>query len=203
MSAAIHSSRAQRRALPQVPQGILRLVSRRSDAKKRPRIFYASVTAAVAVTIILGQIVLSVIVSSGAYEISTLQKEQKELSRTFTEVSQTLDQVSSPQHVAASAERLGMVSTNSPAYLQLSDNKILGQPRAATSSGALMGGVNGSLVQNILLTDISAGSVPAAAAAARAAGNIPTTGVAAVSATGATVALPGAPSQTIPTPQTR
>lgn len=203
MSAAAKTVRAPRRAIPQVPSQILRLVSGRVSSKRRPRVFYAIITAGVAVTIILGQIVLSVMVSSGAYEIETLTEQHKELSRTYVEVSQSLDQVSSPQHVAASAEGLGMVSTNSPAYLQLSDSKILGQPRAATASGALMGGVNGSLVQNILLKDIAAGSVPAAAAAARAAGNLPTTGVAATTVAGPAVALPGASAQTIPTPQTR
>jgi hypothetical protein len=95
------------------------------------------------------------------------------------------------------------VSSNAPAYLQLSTNKVLGQPRAASGSGALLSGANASLVQNILLTDIPAGAVPAAAAAARAAGNSPTTGVAAGGTMGAVVTLPGASSQTIPTPQTR
>jgi hypothetical protein len=186
-----------------MPQRFIRLVASRTGGKTRPRVFYATVTVAVVMAIIVGQIVLSVMVSSGAYEISSLQEQHKDLSRNYAAVSQTLAQVSSAQHVAASAENLGMVSSNAPAYLQLSTNKVLGQPRAATGSGALLSGANASLVQNILLTDIPAGAVPAAAAAARAAGKSPITGVAAGATSGAVVALPGASSQTIPTPQTR
>jgi cell division protein FtsL len=203
MSAAASRVRATRRAMPQVPSQFLRLVSGRVSGKPRPRVFYATVTVGVALAIIVAQIVLSVTISSGAYEVATLQRENKELSRTFTQVSQTLAEVSSPQHVAAAAEGLGMVSSASPAYLHLSDSRVLGQPRAATRSGALLSGADGSLVQNILLTDIAAGTVPAAAAAARAAGNIPTTGVAAAGGATAAIPLPGVSSQTIPAPQTR
>lgn len=203
MSAVVNTVRRQTRALPEVPQRFMRLVASRTGGKTRPRIFYATVTIIVVLAIIIGQIVLSVMVSSGAYEISSLQDEHKDLSRNYAAVSQTLAQVSSPQHVAASAENLGMVSSNAPAYLQLSTNKVLGHPRAASGSGALLSGANASLVQNILLTDIPAGAVPAAAAAARAAGKSLTTGVAAAGTTGAAVTLPGASSQTIPTPQTR
>lgn len=203
MSAVMNTVRRQGRALPAAPQRFIRLVASRTGGKVRPRIFYATVTVAVVMAIIVGQIVLSVMVSSGAYEISTLQNEHKDLSRNYAAVSQTLAQVSSPQHVAAAAEGLGMVSSNAPAYLQLSTNKVLGQPRAASGSGALLSGANASLVQNILLTDIPAGAVPAAAAAARAAGKSLTTGVGTATGTAAAVTLPGASSQSLPTPQTR
>jgi len=199
MSALIDTVRGPARPLRQEPSRILRLVGR-SSAKPRPRVFYAIVTVAVVIGIIVSQILLSVAVSAGAYEISDLKAQQKDLSRTYTQVSQNLAEASSPQHVAASAEALGMVTSNTTAYLRLSNSRILGQAHAASRSGALLRGANGSLVQNILLTDIPAGSVPAAS---RAAGNIPTVGVAAGTSAGTNVALPGASSQTIPTPQTR
>lgn len=203
MSAVINRVNSRTRSMPQIPASLLRLVAPSAGTKRRPRVFYATVTVSVVVAIIVAQILLSVAMSSGAYEIERLQAENKNLSRTFADVSQTLAQVSSPQHVAAQAENLGMVTSNSPAYLQLSKNSILGQPRAATNSGALLNGDNASLVQNILLTDIPAGAVPAAAAAARSAVKIPTAGVAATSPVAPAVTLPGASSQTLPTPQTR
>ena len=200
MSAVINTIPSQGQPLRQAPARLLRLVNR-SSAKPRPRIFYAIVTVAVVIGIILSQILLSVAVSAGAYEISDLKAQQKDLSRTYTQVSQNLAEVSSPQHVAASAEALGMVTSNTTAYLRLSTSKVAGQARPATASGALLRGANGSLVQNILLTDIPAGAVPAAAS--RSAVNIPGVGVAAGTGAGSNVALPGASSQTIPTPQTR
>lgn len=203
MSAVLNNVRRQGRALPQAQQRLINLVASRTRGKTRPRVFYATVTVGVIMAIIVSQIVVSVLVSSGAYEVSSLQEEHKDLSRNYASVSQALAQVSSAQHVAAMAEGLGMVSSNAPAYLKLSTNQVLGQPRAASGSGALMTGSNASLVQNILLTDIPAGAVPAAAAAARAAGKSLATGVAAQSAAGTALTLPGASSQTIPTPQTR
>ncbi len=200
MSAIINQVRVQGRALPQIPQRLRSLVGAPTKAKRRPRIFYAAVTVGVVVGIIVGQIVLSVMVSSGAYDIQNLQQQNKDLSRTFADSSQKLDAASAPQHVAALAEGLGMVTSNSPAYLQLSDSKVLGQPHPATGNGKLLSGAHASLVQNILLTDIPAGAAPAAA---KAAGNIPAAGVAAAPAAGADVALAGAASQTLPTPQTR
>jgi hypothetical protein len=199
MSALINNARGQARALLPEQSGILRVVGSAS-AKPRPRVFYAIVTVAVVIGIIISQILLSVAVSAGAYEISDLKGQQKDLSRTYTQVSQNLAEASSPQHLAASAEALGMVTSNTTAYLRLSNSKILGQAHPASRSGALLRGANGSLVQNILLTDIPAGSVPAAS---RASGNIQTVGVAAGTPAGTNVALPGASAQTIPTPQTR
>jgi hypothetical protein len=200
MSAILNSARTSGRALGSAPARILGLASRRVT-KPRPRIFYAIVTVSVVLAIIVCQILLSVAVSSGAYEINELKVAHKDLSRTYTQVSQNLAEVSSPQHVAASAEALGMVTSNTTAYLRLSSSKVLGQAHAATRSGALLGGSNASLVQNILLTDIPAGAIPAAAA--KAAVNIPTVGVAAGTGAASNVTLPGVSSQKIPTPQTR
>ena len=139
---------------PTRSQAWLRPLQAKPGAKRRPRVFYATVTVAVVAAIILAQIVLSVAVSSGAYEIATLQKSTKELSRTYTSKSQELAQISSPQHVAARAESFGMVSSNSPAYLRLSDGKILGAPHPASGSGALLRGAHASLVQNLSLIHI-------------------------------------------------
>jgi hypothetical protein len=200
MSAIINQVRVQGRALPQIQQRLRGLVGTSPTAKRRPRILYAAAMVGVVVAIIVGQIVLSVSVSSGAYEIQNLQQQNKELSRTFADSSQKLDSASAPQHVAALAEGLGMVTSNSPAYLKLSDSSVLGQPHPATGNGKLLSGAHASLVQNILLTDIPAGAAPAAA---KAAGNIPANGVAATAAAGADVALAGAPSASLPTPTTR
>jgi hypothetical protein len=200
MSAIMNQVRAQGRALPQIQQRLRGLVGTPTKAKRRPRIFYAAVMVGVVAVIIVGQIVLSVAVSSGAYDIQALQQENKELSRTYADSSQKLAAASAPQHVAALAEGLGMVTSNSPAYIRLSNSRVMGQPHPATGSGKLLSGAHASLVQNILLTDIPAGAVPAAA---QLAGNIPGAGVAATGASTAAVALPGDASASLPTPQTR
>lgn len=144
-----------------------RVVTTRAQRQARPRVFYAVVTMSVIFGIIVAQLLLSVAVSSGAYEISGLLAQNRELDRTHQSVSQDLDRLASPQNLAANAEALGMVSNNTPVYLRLSDGAVLGSPVAASSDAGVTGG--GALVANALLTNVPLVTTVAAAAAAAAA----------------------------------
>jgi hypothetical protein len=115
-------------------------------------VFYAIVTVAVIFGIIVAQLLLSVAVSSGAYEISGLQSQNRELSRTQQSMNQDLDRLASPQNLAANAEALGMVNNNTPVYLRLSDGAVLGSPEAAAAGAGVTGG--GTLVANSLLNGV-------------------------------------------------
>ncbi|MFO7690177.1 MAG: hypothetical protein R6W83_06430 [Cryobacterium sp.] len=119
--------------------------------RTRPRIAYALVATTGVVAIVVAQLLLSVGISQGAYEVSTLQSDQVELGRTTESVSEDLVRVSSPQSLAANAESLGMVSNSSPVYLRLSDGAVLGAPASATGSQAGAA----SLVPNALLSDVA------------------------------------------------
>ena len=116
----------------------------------RPRVVYALSAVACVGAVIVAQLLLSVGISQGAYEISALRASQVELGRTADSVSEDLIRVSSPQSLAANAEALGMVSNSTPAYLQLSDGAVLGAPTSA--SGGAAGAA--SLVPNALLTGV-------------------------------------------------
>ncbi|WP_051973134.1 hypothetical protein [Cryobacterium sp. MLB-32] len=127
----------------------------------RPRIFYAFTAIAGIGAIIVAQLLLSIGISQGAYEISTLTSSQAELTRTTASVNADLVRVSSPQSLAANAEALGMVSNSNPVYLRLSDGAVLGAPSSA--SGSQSG--SASLVPNALLGDsIVLSKAPAGAA---------------------------------------
>lgn len=127
----------------------LSLVAPAPQHRTRPRVAYAFVATAGVAAIVVAQLLLSVGISQGAYELSTLQSDQVELGRTTESVSEDLVRVSSPQSLAANAESLGMVSNSSPVYLRLSDGAVLGAPASATGSQAGAA----SLVPNSLLTD--------------------------------------------------
>jgi len=120
------------------------------SAHKRPRVVYALSAVACVGAVIVAQLLLSVGISQGAYEISALRASQVELGRTASSVSEDLIRVSSPQSLAANAEALGMVSNSSPAYLRLSDGAVLGAPSSA--SGSQAGAA--SLVPNALLAGV-------------------------------------------------
>lgn len=130
------------------PRRGFRLVSPTPSRRARPRIFYALTAVAGMAAIIVAQLLLSVGITQGAYEISSLQSSQSELGRTAASVSEDLVRVSSPQSLAANAEGLGMVSNSNPVYLRLSDGAVLGAP--ASASGSRAGAA--SLVPNALLT---------------------------------------------------
>ena len=125
-----------------------RIVAPAPSHPARPRIFYALTAVAGIAAIIVAQLLLSVGISQGAYEISSLQSNQSQLGRTAASVSEDLARVSSPQSLAANAEGLGMVSNSNPVYLRLSDGAVLGAPASASGSQA---GAS-SLVPNALLT---------------------------------------------------
>ncbi|MBB5640874.1 hypothetical protein [Cryobacterium roopkundense] len=166
------------------------------DARRRPRprIFYAFTAIAGVGAIIVAQLLLSVGISQGAYEISTLQSNQSELTRTTASVNEDLVRVSSPQSLAANAEALGMVSNSNPVYLRLSDGAVLGAPSSASGSQA----GSASLVPNALLGDnIVLSQVPAGAAGTGvAAGAIAPESAPVVAVTSAPVVPAGLPSPT-------
>lgn len=122
----------------------------RPSAHKRPRVVYALSAVGSVGAIIVAQLLLSVGISQGAYEISALRASQVELGRTADSVSEDLIRVSSPQSLAANAEALGMVTNSTSAYLRLSDGAVLGAPSSATGSQAGAA----SLVPNALLAGV-------------------------------------------------
>ncbi|TFD91655.1 hypothetical protein E3T61_08045 [Cryobacterium lactosi] len=147
---------------------------------KRPRVVYALSAVACVGAIVIAQLLLSVGISQGAYEISALRASQVELGRTADSVSEDLIRVSSPQSLAANAEALGMVSNSTPAYLRLSDGAVLGAPTSA--SGSQAGAA--SLVPNSLLTGVPlVTQVPAGGQGASVASGAPAAGTAPVAVT--------------------
>ncbi|MGY4856661.1 hypothetical protein [Cryobacterium sp. AP23] len=155
----------------------------------RPRVVYALSAVACVGAVVVAQLLLSVGISQGAYEISALRASQVELGRTADSVSEDLIRVSSPQSLAANAEALGMVSNSTPAYLRLSDGAVLGAPASATGSevGAASLVPNSLLAGVPLVTEQAAGGTGASVVAAA-----PTTAASTAAATGTSTATAGA-----------
>jgi cell division protein FtsB len=128
------------------------VVSTRAQRRARPRIVYALVGVLGLFGIFIAQLLLSISAANGAYSITKLQNEQKELLRTEQSLTESIETLKSPQNLAANAEALGMVSNAAPAYLRLSDGAVLG---TATAAGAGQGVLAGqSLVGNELLVGV-------------------------------------------------
>jgi hypothetical protein len=162
--------------------------------RPRPKLAYAVVAIGGVLAMVVAQLLLSVGLSHGAYEISALQQQQTTLGWQQQSASDDLLQVSSPQFIAANAQALGMVINGTPAYLRLSDGAVVGVPAAAMEATEVPVGPS-TLVGNALLNGVPLVTVPGASVDPDATG----TGVANPAEPVAPLSLENG----IPAPQTR
>lgn len=90
------------------------------------------------VTIGLGllvQLLVSMLLAEGAYKLADLKREHRALQTEVQIISQEVDSLASPQYLADSANRLGMVVDPSPVFLDLKLGKVYGDPSAAAKGG--------------------------------------------------------------------
>ncbi|MDN4615628.1 hypothetical protein P5G50_14350 [Leifsonia sp. F6_8S_P_1B] len=139
---------------PEERRSHLEVVPTRAQRRARPRALYAVVAVASLLTIVVAQLLLSIGISQGAYQLDTLQQKQTTLQRSVQAASEDLTRISSPQNLAANANALGMVSNSNPAYLRLSDGAVLGAPIAADGAAGTVTGGQGNLVPNSLLAGV-------------------------------------------------
>lgn len=99
--------------------------------------------------IIITQILLSVSTASGAYEIANLKQENKDLSLELQNLKQQTTYLDSPQFLSDKAEKIGMVMSDSPAFLRLSDGAVIGTPTPASPENSITL-KSGNLVPNAL-----------------------------------------------------
>jgi hypothetical protein len=190
----------------------IEIVSTRAQRRARPRAVYAVVAVVGLFVLFMAQLLLSIVVSDGAYRIAALQTSQRDLGREQQALSEQLDMLSSPQNLATQAESLGMVLSNTnPVFLRLADGAILGTATAADAGESVITGSAGSLVPNSLLGGVPlVTATPAVdpAAAAEAVAAATATPAAGQAAAGAPATPPTAGSvasnpTTLPSPVTR
>ena len=143
------SAPAPRRAPAPKPERRLRPAPE-PGGRAKPRLAYAIIALGGVAVIVVVQLLLSIAVAQGAYEIDSYQVQQATLAREEQKLSEDLDRVESPQFLAANAEALGMVPNANPVYLRLSDSAVLGQPTAATRGAA----ASAPLVPNALISGV-------------------------------------------------
>lgn len=133
----------------------IEIVSSRDQRRARPRLVAAIVTVGGLFAILAAQLLLTIATSEGAYEIAALQTTASELARDEQVLTEQLQVLDAPQHLAAEAQGMGMVASSSAAYLQLADGAVLGVPAAASAASALRTAADGTaLIPNTLLTAV-------------------------------------------------
>ena len=97
------------------------------------------VFAAVCMTLLcaglFGLLMLNTAMAEGSFTLHNLQSTSGELADTQDALTQAIDAQRSPANLAARATRLGMVPSDSAAFLRLSDGKVLGVAKPAAKDG--------------------------------------------------------------------
>jgi hypothetical protein len=178
----------------------IEIVTSRSQRRARPRLVYALVAVAGLFLILMAQLLLSIVLSKGAYEISSLQVAQTNLTRDQQTVTEQLNVLGSPQSLSAKAAALGMVQNNvSTTYLRLSDGAVIGTPAAAAAGAP---GDNALIANALIGTPVDPGAptppgtpgAPTTPTSGTPTSGAPTTGT----TTGSVPSIPGA----LPAPNT-
>jgi hypothetical protein len=153
-----------RRERVDAPRRHLEIAPTRAQRRARPRLIHAVVTVAGIGAVLLGQLLLSIVVADGAYQISALQSQQRDLMREQEALTEALELRSSTQNLIANAEQMGMVASGNPVFLDLITGAVSG---AATAAGGSLTGGQGNLIGNSLLdgsTILDAAALAAAGA---------------------------------------
>lgn len=185
------------------PAPYIEIAPSREQRRARPKLAYALIVVGGLFAVLVSQLLLSIALADGAYDIAALQGQQKELNRDEQIFTEQLDVLNSPQNLAARAQSLGMVSNDRAVYLNLATGAVMGVPAAASVSAAGVASVGGSiLVPNSLLTEVPdmGAQVAIAASVGDAAAESPNGG--ASSTLGAEQSVPSYPDG-IPAPVTR
>jgi outer membrane murein-binding lipoprotein Lpp len=86
---------------------------------------------------VAGLLAFNTSMQQASFEVTALQSQADSLAGRQQSLSMDLERLRDPQRLARVAKRLGMVPPPNPAFVRLSDGKILGQPLAATPLDAM------------------------------------------------------------------
>ena len=110
----------------------------RRDAKRaRPKAHYAFIVMFGIAAVLGGQLLMSIMLAQGAYEISALKSELREATRTAESLGEDIALLSSPQYLASNATSLGMVPSKQVAFMRLSDGTVAGSLAVAGNNNAI------------------------------------------------------------------
>jgi hypothetical protein len=86
---------------------------------------------------VIGLLMFNTSMQQAAFTATTMEQQAATLDAREQALRMELDVLRDPQRVALKAQQLGMVIPASPAFLRLSDGKVLGTPAAATPEGGV------------------------------------------------------------------
>jgi hypothetical protein len=118
------------RAAPRKTAALRLVPQRHSSAAKAP---FVVVVVALLVGGLLGLLLLNTLVAQDSFALHDLGKQAKALEQQEQDLARQVQALQAPGELASRATALGMVPGGPPAFLRLSDGKVLGQPTAGVA----------------------------------------------------------------------
>jgi len=132
---AIAYPRREVNPAPRTEARRLRLVRPvRSRARKAPFVVVVMVMLSIG---LVGLIVMSTVLQAQSFEAASLNREANALQVQQQSLTRDVEKLLSPANVARRALVFGMVPNTNPAFLRLSDGKVLGKPQPAARGSNL------------------------------------------------------------------
>lgn len=128
-----------------------------------------------ALSIAFANLILHILTSGSVYELSSIQRESRELNTTSQIIADEVDSLSSQQNLSNSAQKLGMIANANPVFLSIGEQKVYGKPTAALNTD---GRVARNLIANSVMTVVSTGLNTSVASADAASAAVPASNVA-------------------------
>lgn len=137
MSALINQARSRvpRIAEAAVERARLTVVPR--TATRAARVPFVVLVSLVLVGGIAGLLCFNTSMQQASFTATAMEDQAQALDARQQSLTMELDALRDPQRVAAKAQEMGMVSASSPAFIRLSDGKVLGRATPAAADGAL------------------------------------------------------------------
>ncbi len=138
MSALINQARSRvpRIAEAAVERARLTVVPR-AAARRAARVPFMVLVSLVLVGGVAGLLCFNTSMQQASFTATALEDQAHALDAKQQSLTMELDALRDPQRVAVRAQQMGMVPENSPAFIRLSDGKVLGKATPAAADGAL------------------------------------------------------------------
>ncbi|MDT0201250.1 hypothetical protein [Nocardioides sp. AE5] len=102
-----------------------------------PRVPFVTLVSLLLVAGVVGLLLFNTTMQQNAFANTALEKQARELSDRQQGLQMELDELRNPQRVAEKAQELGMVPSLNPAFINLSDGTILGNPVPAKAEDGI------------------------------------------------------------------
>ncbi|HLN77366.1 MAG TPA: hypothetical protein VK204_10005 [Nocardioidaceae bacterium] len=129
------STRVPRLAEAAVERARLTVVPRRTQ--KAPKVPFVTLVSLLLVGGVVGLLLFNTNMQQASFVATSMEERAAVLAGKEESLRMQLHRLRDPQNVAAHAKKLGMVPASSPAFIRLSDGKVLGRPEVAAPTDVL------------------------------------------------------------------